>query len=100
MRLVAFFWVLLLGTDIGRHYFHTGLRPFPAVRTSSSTLASAVGLYPYHGLMISSVRSMEGGVGTNIAGTADAAPREIPFPLHLALISAAIFDAGVSEVDI
>jgi hypothetical protein len=31
--------------------------------------------------MISSVRSMEGGVGTNVASTAGAAPREIPFRL-------------------
>lgn len=37
------FFVLLLGTDIARH---CGLQPFPAVGTSSSTLASAVGLYP------------------------------------------------------
>lgn len=37
------FFVLLLGTDIARH---CGLQPYPAVETSSSTLASAVGLYP------------------------------------------------------
>lgn len=40
------FFVLLSGTDIARHCFYIGLRPFPAVGTSSSTLASAVGLYP------------------------------------------------------
>lgn len=51
--------------------------------------------------MISSVRSMEGGVGTNIASTAGAAPREIPFAVsHFALMSAAIFDARVSEADL
>lgn len=38
------FFVLLSGTDITRHCSHVGLRLFAAVGTSSSTLASAVGL--------------------------------------------------------